>query len=253
MAAASERTITAVFFDFGGTLFSYSGIGAAQAEPPLFVRAAERLGVAADRRTIGRAYGRASKEAFQKIGTQPYYLHRDLFLATFRGFAAHLGAVADDEFLGWFYDGQREMLLSSFALRLDCLETLAALREEGLYLSIVSNIDDDYLHPMVERAGLSHVLNHWTSSEEAQSCKPAPGFFHYALEKADRAAEDVLFVGDSPTHDVAGARALGMTTALIIEEGQDPPGQLGDSPEPHHEIRTLSELLPIVLNSQPRA
>ncbi len=127
------------------------------------------------------------------------------------------------------------------------------MREEGLYLSIVSNIDDDYLHPMVERAGLSRVLNHWTSSEEAQSCNPAPGFLQYAHKKADRRAEDVLFVGDSPTHDVAGAHALGMTTALIIEEGQDPPGQLSDSPEPHHEIRTLSELLPIVLNSQPRA
>ena len=168
MAAASGRAITAVFFDFGGTLFSYSDFGAAPADAPLFVRAAERLGVAADRKTIGRAYAVASKEAFQQVGTQPYYLHRDLFLTIFRGFAQHLGAVADDEFLEWFYDGQREMLLSSFALRADCLETLTALREEGLYLSIVSNIDDDYLHPMVERAGLERVLHHWTSSEEAR-------------------------------------------------------------------------------------
>jgi putative hydrolase of the HAD superfamily len=239
----------AVFFDFGGTLFSYSSfqrsMRGGDGQAPLFVQAAERLGVEIDRRSIAKAYGRASVAAFQKYNEQTFYLHRDLFLDTFRGFADEVGGEADDEFLTWFYEVQRDMLLEKFELRADCISTLEALRGEGLTLHIVSNIDDDYLHPMVARAGLDELLEHWTSSEEAQSCKPHSRFFEYALEKAGCDASEVLFVGDSPAHDVVGANAMGMTTALILEEGADPPGQFGDAPPADHEIRALAELIPI--------
>jgi 2-haloalkanoic acid dehalogenase type II len=238
----------AVFFDFGGTLFSYTAFQRAMRGGegrPLFVEAADRLGIEADKRSIGKAYGKASAAAFQKYTVQPYYLHRDLFEDTFRMFANEFGAEADESFVAWFYELQRDTLLEKFELRHDCMSTLEALRAGGLSLHIVSNIDDDYLHPMVARSGLDAVLEHWTSSEEAQSCKPDPRFFELCLEKAKVSAEDVLFVGDSPAHDVAGASALGMKTALILEEGADPPGQFGDAPAADHEIRALSELVGI--------
>jgi HAD superfamily hydrolase (TIGR01509 family) len=240
--------LRAVFFDFGGTLFSYQSFELAMRggeDKPLFVRAAERLGVDADRRTIGRAYGRASAAAFGKYNPRPYYLHRDLFEDTFRLFAAELGARADDDFVAWFYDLQRDTLLEKFELRSDCMSTLETLRAAGLSLHIVSNIDDDYLHPMVAKSGLGAVLAHWTSSEEARSCKPDARFFELCLEKAKVAPREVLFVGDSPLHDVAGASALGMRTALIVEEGVPPPGPGGDAPAADYEIRALRELIPI--------
>lgn len=241
----------AVFFDFGGTLFSYGSFlramrGDDGSKPPLFARAAARLGVEADRRTIAQAYGTASAEAFRKYNDRDFYLHRDLFEDTFRFFARELGREADEDFVAWFYELQRETLLEHFELRPDCIRTLEALRAQGLGLHIVSNIDDDYLHPMVERAGLDAWLDHWTSSEEARSCKPHPRFFELALEKAGCRSQDVLFVGDSPAHDVAGASRMGMRTALIVEEGAPPPGQFGDLPAPDHEIRALAELVPLV-------
>lgn len=240
----------AIFFDFGGTLFSYASFlasmrGAGGEGRPIFVQAAERLGVDVDRRTIGKAYGKASTEAFRKYNDRPFYLHRDLFEDTFRVFARELGAEADETFVSWFYDLQRDTLLENFELREDCIETLTALRQQGLSLHIVSNIDDDYLHPMVEKSGLDALLDHWTSSEQAKSCKPDRRFFELALEKAGCDAADVLFVGDSPVHDIAGAHAMGMRTALILEEGATPPGQFGDAPAADHEIRALSELLAI--------
>ncbi len=238
----------AVFFDFGGTLFSYTAFQRAMRlgdGVPIFVQAAERLGLDVDRRTIGKAYGKASRLAFQKYNDQTYYLHRDLFIATFESFANELGAEADESFVSWFYDLQRDTLLESFELRADCMSTLEALRGDGLSLHIVSNIDDDYLHPMVAKSGLDTVLEHWTSSEEARSCKPDSRFFELCLEKAKVLPEDVLFVGDSPTHDVAGAQAMRMKTVLILEEGADPPGQFGDVPTADHEIRALAELIPI--------
>ena len=70
-----------------------------------------------------------------------------------------------------------------------------------------------------------------------------------ALRKAGRRPAEVLFVGDSPEHDIAGARPLGMRTALIVDEGIEPPGQRGDVAQSltraHHEIRSLSELVPL--------
>jgi HAD superfamily hydrolase (TIGR01509 family) len=247
MAATGDSDIKAVFFDFGGTLFSYTTINGGGSSRSLFVEAAERLGVSADPKAIGRAYGKASAAAFQKYTVQQYYLHKDLFLDTFRGFAANLDATPTPEFLDWLYQSQRDLLVEAFQLRADCMETLEQLRAGGLYLSIVSNIDDDYLHPMVARAGLGDVLHHYTSSEEAQSCKPDAGFFQLAMKKAKCDAGDVLFVGDSPTHDVAGANALGMKTALIIEPNAAPPGQTGNAPAADHEIRSLKELVEICL------
>ena len=146
-----------------------------------------------------------------------------------------------------FYAAQRDALFGGLRLRDDCVDTLRRLRGRGLYLSIVSNIDDDYLLPMVEQSGLQELLDHWTSSEEARSCKPDPGFFHLALEKAGRSPEEVLFVGDSREHDIQGARNVGMTSVLIVEEGS-PLALLGPGTdtEPHHEIRELSELLDLV-------
>jgi putative hydrolase of the HAD superfamily len=115
-------------------------------------------------------------------------------------------------------------------------------------VGVVSNIDDDYLDPMIERADLAELLHDWTSSEEARSCKPHDAIYRLACAKAGVDPERVLFVGDSPEQDVAGARALGMVTALIREEGAPPPGSgVGARAEPHHEIVKLAEVLPLAL------
>jgi putative hydrolase of the HAD superfamily len=248
MPPSDSTPYRAVFFDLGGTLFSYRDVGRWTLDA--LKGMAEQLGVDAPVREIGMAYRAASHEANGRYVSQPFYMHRDLFRDTFTGFAERLGKTPTPEFVDWSEDALRQALVDNVVLRSDCLETLAALRDAGLYLSIVSNIDDDHLMPMVERSGLSDLLQHWTSSEEARSCKPDPGFFQLALEKAERSPEEVLFVGDSPEHDIAGAKNLGMTAVLIVEEGAKPPLQSGRATvDPDHEIRTLSELIPIATGS----
>jgi len=235
----------ALFFDFGGTLFSYTGVHG-RAFRPILVRALERLGGEIELKEAGRAYRNASAASFREFNPRPYYLHKDLFLDTYRRFAEELGRTSDDDFLEWFYDQQREMFYAGCELRADCLETLARLRDAGCYLSIVSNIDDDYLQPMVERTGLTKVLDHWTSSEEAGSCKPHRGIFELAMQKARVGADRVIFVGDSAHHDVGGAKQLGMRTVLIQEPGVAAPGvDESNSETPDHHIASLSELVAI--------
>jgi 2-haloalkanoic acid dehalogenase type II len=238
----SPHLISDVFFDFGGTLFSYAALGRQTFDT--VTRAAHRLGVEAPAAELGASFARASREAWAAFAGRPYYLHRDLFQEAFRRWALAHGAAPDQGLLDWMHEQQRDALLERFSLREGCLETLAELRQRGLRLSIVSNIDDDYLHPMLARAGLDRLLHHWSSSEEARSCKPDPGFFRYACRKAGCAPEQVLFVGDSLEHDIAGARPLGMTTVLIPEVGAEPPGKgTSRAGEPHHVIERLPQLL----------
>jgi HAD superfamily hydrolase (TIGR01509 family) len=239
--AASFETI---LFDFGGTLYSYSSVN-----PPLrtvIQEAAERLGSDRPRREVGRAYGEAFRRAWNAVDGLSYYRHRDLMIEGYRFFADGLGGHASDDFLDWMYETSRIVTLESFELRDDCLTTLEGLRSLGLGLAIVSNIDDDYLFPMIERCGIGPYVDRWTSSEEAGSCKPDPGFFLHCAGLAGSSPDQVLYVGDSPFHDVKGAKGAGMTATLIVDDGMPAPGQGSDDvPHPDFTIRRLSELLEI--------
>ena len=238
--------VAAVFFDFGGTLFSYRRVGGGTGR--LIGDAVARLRVTAEPSQVGVAYRDATRDAYQGLGSRPYYLHRDLFAETWRRFALRLGAEPTSEWLDWLIERQREIVTESFELREDCIATLGKLRAAGLYVSVVSNIDDDYLDPMIARAGLGELLHDWTSSEEAASCKPHEAIYRFACAKARCAPEQVLFVGDSPEQDIAGARSVGMITALIHEVDAPPPGSgVGAAGEPHHEIAALAEVLPLAL------
>ena len=237
--------IRAVFFDLGGTLLS--NIQIPLVCMPVLEEAASRLGVEGGISGIGQAFVVASRQTNANYVNRPYYLHRDLFLDTSRVLLEVLGREQSEEFSDWFCRAQREVMIAQLVLRDDCFETLAALRSLGFLLAIVSNIDDDYLEPMMENLGLRPYFDHWISSEAAGSCKPDPGIFHHALRKAGCRKEEVVFVGDSRIHDIQGARAVGMTAVLITEEGGV--SHLDDEDfdaQPDHVIANLSELLDLV-------
>ncbi len=243
---ARKPRFAAVFFDFGGTLFSYRQMGGGTGR--LIHEAVGKLGVELEPGRVGAAYKDATRDAYVALQERPYYLHRELFEDTWRRFARALGAEPTAKWVDDLIDSQREAVTEQFSLRDDCVETLEELRASGLRIAVVSNIDDDYLQPMIQRAGLTKLLHHWTSSEEARSCKPDAGIYRYACGKAGCLPEHVLFVGDSPEQDITGARALGMTTVLLCEEGAPPPGSgVGASAVPHHHITRLSEVLPLAL------
>jgi HAD superfamily hydrolase (TIGR01509 family) len=243
--ASKTATIKGVFFDLGGTLFSYGGVG--RATGPVLMEAVRRMGVDLEPREVGKAYGKASAAIGREYAEKPYYLHRELFRDTFALFVEHMQANFDEEIYTWYSAQQHELVVNNLELKADCLHTLGHLKEQGLYLSIVSNIDDDMLEPLVEREGLQDYLHHWTSSEAAESCKPHRRFFEVSLEKSGLDRESVLFVGDSPTHDVQGAFEAGMRTVLIQEDGIAPPLQSEqETVDPDHIISNLAELKELV-------
>jgi FMN phosphatase YigB (HAD superfamily) len=216
--------IRAVFFDLGGTLFSY------RATRPHFERVLEALarehGIDEPFTKVRARYRDAMSTAGADYNARPYYLHRDMFRAAYLGMLRAYGLEArDSEAL---YEGQSEV---------------ATLRARGLHLGIVSNIDDDQFEAIWARLGIADLFDATTTSEEARSCKPDPGIYQVALAKTPGiAAGEVLFVGDSPQHDFAGAKPLGMRTAWIVER----PVPLSDALRPDHVIREIPELLGVI-------
>lgn len=241
----SAVKIRGMLFDLGGTLFSYAG--GAQMGRSIF-ETARSIGLDAEPRDIGLAWRAASESVMRDFSQRDYFLHRDLFLETLATFASGFNASVSDEIAERFHELQLAAVVDHLPIRQDCLETLRSLKARGMYLAIVSNIDDDYLDPLVEKHGLDEVLDHWTSSEEAQSCKPHTDIYHYALKKAGLDVAEVLFVGDSLQHDIAGASAAGLRSARIIEEGVSTPltSGLKITAQPDFEINELAQLIGLV-------
>lgn len=229
----------AVFFDFGGTLFSYGAIRSFF--DGLLDSVARDHGLEAGREELRRVYRTTMLQTFARFRDRPFYLHRELFDHAHRSFLREFGVEPPAGSGEHFYRAQSELGISRVTLRADARETLEALRERGLHLQVVSNIDDDQFEPLFAQLGLGALFDCTTTSEEARSCKPDPGIFRLALRKAGGPdPAEVIFVGDSVPHDVAGAAALGMKTVLLRGS------PAAEEPAPDHVISRLGELLSIV-------
>jgi putative hydrolase of the HAD superfamily len=231
----------AVFFDLGGTLFSYASINSHF--DTVLESLARGRGVDAPSDELRRAYRMSMMRTMGEWARRPYYLHRDLFTEAHVQFLRSFGveASADDPDLR-FSEG-RVLGEPEIAPREDAATTLAALRARGLHVQIVSNIDNDQLDAVWPRLGLDAHVDAITTSEDARSCKPHAEIFRVALAKAgDPPPASVVFVGDSVWHDVAGANALGMTSVLIGSK----PADAAAPHAPHHVIEKLGELLDLV-------
>jgi putative hydrolase of the HAD superfamily len=112
----------------------------------------------------------------------------------------------------------------------DAEPALRALRDRGLKAIVVSNWDCS-LGSVLERCGLSPLLDGAISSAEAGHRKPDPGIFTPALELAGCEASEALHVGDTPVEDGDGARAAGIPVLLIDREGGADISSLGEIEE----------------------
>jgi putative hydrolase of the HAD superfamily len=239
--------IKGVFFDIGGTLYTYRNIP--ETLTSLLKETAKKLELEHDISEILAHYRAANKEADQAISNQPFYLFRDHIKSTFTIFLDRIDKKHLLHHVDWYEELHTERMVGCMEIMPDCHDTLTKLKSKGLYLSAVSNADTNHLKPLIERAELHRWLNDWTCSEQAESCKPDRRFFEIALKKSGLAADQVLFVGDSLEQDITGAHAMGMHTALITELDQPAPFETGrKSPDPDFRIRSLSELPKIIEN-----
>jgi putative hydrolase of the HAD superfamily len=241
---AGGTKVAGVLFDLGGTLITYEGRDQiAQAAAAALVR----MGLDPAAPEVRAARRAAAEEVEREYATRRSFLHRDLFRERVARTALRLGVDPPASVLDQFTVEHTELLVRHMPPRPDTIATLQELRARGLYCAVVSNADDDYLHAALEHHGLAPLLDDWTSSEEAASCKPDPGIYDHAVRKAGLASDQLLFVGDSLQHDVAGAHRVGLRSVLI-SDGSPAPLSTGLEAvaEPDFRIEQLAELVPIV-------
>jgi putative hydrolase of the HAD superfamily len=208
--------LRAVFFDFADTLFSSRDLRDAHLAQLRAV--ADAVGVDPTDPELRAAYRQGMGVGYRAVATRPAYLHRELFARSYAATAEALGGTLDDAACDALVDRQYAATIDAARLRPDCIDTLRGLRARGLRTQIVSNIDDEQLEGLVGHLGLAAVVDAWTSSESAQSCKPDARIYQVALSAAACDADEVLFVGDTVEHDIVGPRTQGMRTALLVAD-----------------------------------
>jgi 2-haloacid dehalogenase len=104
-------------------------------------------------------------------------------------------------------------------------------------VALLSNADDDFLLPCLERNGIAFETV--VSSESARVYKPHEAIFHGLAVELGLKTVDIMYVGDSHFADVLGAKHAGLRVAWLNREGRPLPDGV---PQPDLEVRSLSEL-----------
>ena len=112
--------------------------------------------------------------------------------------------------------------------------------------ALLSNADDDFLLPALQRNGL--VFPVVVSSESARAYKPHVAIFRELATQVGLPPENILYVGDSRLADVIGAKHAGLQMAWVNRSRtygwQRPDGE--HAYDPDYEVAALDELLDIL-------
>ncbi len=131
---------------------------------------------------------------------------------------ADSGIEANEAQVALFIEAEYAVAESATQLASTTHALLESVRERGLKVGVVSNAFDPpaLLHRDLEQLGVAERLDFAVFSSETGVRKPHPAIFQRALDALGVAAARTLFVGDSLSIDIAGARALGMHTCQAV-------------------------------------
>ncbi|MCY4529117.1 MAG: HAD family hydrolase [Chloroflexi bacterium] len=121
----------------------------------------------------------------------------------------------------------------------DVVPTLVELRERGLTLGLISNMNMSGVD-LLSDLGLSNHVDFAVTSLEARVEKPHPLAFQTALSRAGVEANEAIMVGDQPSSDIVGAAQVGIAPVLIDRDGNYP--RYDACPR----ITTLDQLPPLI-------
>lgn len=81
-------------------------------------------------------------------------------------------------------------------------------------MSNIWSSSDLYLREF-ERIGIRNLFDVIIFSSDHSHIKPSPYIFAKAIEELDVDRSKIVFVGDSLKHDIAGAKAVGLSSVWI--------------------------------------
>ena len=201
--------LTAVLLDVDFTLFRPGP----ELGPAGYQRVGARHGLTLD----GARYEDARLEALRDLQRHPELIHdEELWIRFTEDIVMGMGgdpvlsrSCAVDLVREW----ERH---ENFFLYDDALPALAALREHGLRIGLVSNGQRD-LDEFARHHGLD--VDVCVGSLAHGRVKPHRSIFEAALTALGVAPTEAAMVGDSYADDIEGARALGMRAILVDRDG----------------------------------
>jgi putative hydrolase of the HAD superfamily len=217
-----------VFFDVDFTLIypgpTFQGEG--------YARFSERYGMSVDVARFADAVRAASSIL---DAAQDHVYDADIFVCYTRRIIEEMGgsgpdleACASEIYREW-------AACQHFFLYDDVAPVLRELAARGLRIGLISN-SHRCLASFQEHFELRGLITAAVSSSEHGYMKPHPSIFEAALSLAGVEARESVMVGDSLTHDIDGARRVGMRGVLVHRSTDPPP--FADVPV----IRSMSEL-----------
>ena len=229
MTPPGAPAIRAVFFDVDFTLIypgpTFQGEGYAQ-----FCR---KYGIDVDPARFPAAVAAASSILDEE---QDHIYDPDIFvrytqriIEEMGGTGAHLETIAREVYDEW-------AACQHFFLYDDVTAVLRQLAGRGLKLGLISN-SHRCLASFQQHFELNGLIAGAVSSAEHGYMKPHSSIFEAALKLVDVRADEAVMVGDSLSHDIEGARRVGMR-GVLVQRGDDGVSHAADVPV----IRDLTEL-----------
>ena len=166
----------------------------------------------------------------------PFHTYRDCWQKSFETVYSNIGS-----------DGNVEtsigIIISDMVQRPLFPETVAALRSicDKVTISLLSNADDAFLIPVVDRIG--QFFDYVISSESSRCYKPSAQIFNDVTEKLRVRPDQILYVGDRQWEDVHGPKLFGMAAAWINRD------HISKNPnlyQPDHLITNLYEVKELI-------
>jgi putative hydrolase of the HAD superfamily len=227
--------IKAVFFDLYNTLVRY--------EPPreeIEARVLHDFGIDVSAEALRRPMQIADDFIYNEIARRPLSARsREDKAALYTQYQAMLlkeAGVTFDKKLVLTLLGIMQQTRMDLILFDDVKPALDALKNRGLVLGLISNIEQD-ISGTLDKLGLRSWLGVVVTSPDAGASKPKPEIFQYALRQAGVLPAEAIYTGDQYQVDVIGARGAGMQGILLDRTGHHE--NITDCPR----IQSLAEVI----------
>ncbi|MBN1859546.1 HAD family hydrolase [Candidatus Bipolaricaulota bacterium] len=196
-----------VVFDLDGTLCHYE-IGIAEALSACLVQAGESPQTLGPLQQAGARFDRLWRD-HESQHESANMICRHAFQTLLREHGSSSDTLAAK--LSTIY---AEIRLASVALYPGTAESLAALRP-GYRLGLLTNGPSDLQWRKIRRLSIESLFDRIVVADDVGRYKPDVRIFRWTAKQLGLSCKEIVFVGDSPSADIAGARAAGLYCAWI--------------------------------------
>jgi putative hydrolase of the HAD superfamily len=240
--------IEAIFFDMGGTLDLYPASeqrtkeACLKMQSRLVAAGAPQIGGYSENQFRNMVFNGIKKyqnwRKTENIELSPEKFFSDFVLAD-TGVAPRIINALGEELAFLIDVGFHER-----TPRPEAAAVLQAIKERRIRLGIISNVvSRTQVGYSLAQYGIKEYFDPIVLSSVFGKRKPHPAIFHYAFRTAGVNPANVIFVGNSPTKDIMGARNAGVGKTVCIEYSETPAAEMGPAADYH--IQDLRELLAI--------